>query len=98
MSKKRIAVLIVVLVAALGVALSVKAVAAQAPPPAAPAAYDVAHGPDIVGIPGTLNVYVSENTLWRQFYHAAEYHHGADASKLLRIINMRHEHRVGLPR
>ncbi len=49
-------------------------------------------------MPGALNVCVSENTVWRQFRHAAEYHDGAVASKLLRIINMRHERRVGLPR
>lgn len=98
MSRMRIAVLIVALVAALGVALSLKAAAVQAAPPDAPAAYDIAHSPDIVAMPGSVNVYVSEDTLWREFYHTADYHDARIATKLLRIINMRHEYRVHLPR
>ncbi len=98
MSKMRIVVLIVALVAALGVALSLQAPAVQAARPNAPAAYDTAHGPDIVAMPGSLNVYVSEDELRQQFYHAADYHDARLASKLLRIINMRHEYRVHLPR
>ncbi len=98
MSKMRIAVLIVALVAALGVALASQAAAVQAAPLYAPAAYDTAHGPDIVAEPGSLNVYVSEDALRQQFYHAADYHDARLASELLRIINMRHEYRVHLPR
>ncbi len=98
MSKMRIAVLIVALVAALGVVLSLSTAAVQAGPPDAPAAYSTTHGPDVVAMPGSLNVYVSEETLWRQFYHAADYHDARIASRLMRIINMRHEYRVHLPR
>ncbi len=94
MSRMRIAVLIIALVAALGIVLSLNAAAVQA----APAAYDTSRGPDIVAMPGSLNVYVSEDALWQQFYHAAEYHDAGIASRLLRIVNMRHEYRVHLPR
>ncbi len=43
--------------------------------------------------------YVSEETLWEEFNHAADRHSAAEARGLLRILNMRHEHRCcGLPR
>ncbi len=97
MCRIRIALLMVALVAALGVALFMEA-AVQAAPLDTPAAYDKAYSLDIVAMQGSVNVYVSEDTLWREFYHAADYHDARIASKLLRVINMRHEYRVHLPR
>lgn len=98
MSRMRIAVLLVALVAALGIALSLQAATVQAAPPDASPVSTMAHSPDIVAMPGSVNAYVSEDTLWREFYHAADYHDARIASKLLRIINMRHEYRVHQPR
>ncbi len=98
MSKMRNAVLIVAVIAMLAAALCVKAVAVEAAPAAAPRVSDVDHGPDIIVAPGGLNVFVSEDELWRAFYHAADYHDARKAAQVLRVINMRHEYRVHLPR
>jgi hypothetical protein len=97
MSKLRIALLIAALVAGLGVILSLEAATVHAAPDVA-AAYDAAPGPGMVAMPDSANVYVSEDALWSEFFHAADYHDAEIASKLLRMINLRHEHRVRLPR
>ncbi len=98
MSKMRNAVLIVALIPMLAAFLSIKAVAVQAAPVAAPRVSDAGHGPDVIVAPGGLNVFVSEDELWRAFYHAADYHDAGKAAQLLRVINVRHECRVHLPR
>ncbi len=92
MSQMRNAVLIIAVIAMLAAALCVKAAAVEAAPAAGPRASDVDHGPDMIVVPAGLNAFVSEDELWRAFYHDA-----GKAAQLLRVLNVRHEYRGHLP-
>ncbi len=89
MSRMRNVVLIVALLAVLAGALSFQVAPVRAAPAAAPAS---------IASAASHSGFVSEEQLWREFYHAVERHNALIAVQLLRVINMRHEHRVGLPR
>ncbi len=89
MSKMRNIVLIVALAALLAGVFGFQVAAVRAAPVAAPASIVSA---------ASHSGFVSEDQLWSEFYHAEERHNALLAVQLMRIINMRHEHRVGLPR
>lgn len=89
MSEIRKLVLIVALAAMLAGTLCFQAAAVQAASIAVPAP---------IAFAASQSGFASEGQLWGEFYHAAESHNARIAVQLLRVINMRHEHRVGLPR
>ncbi len=89
MSKIQKVVLIVSLASLLAGAFGFQAAAVWAAPAAAPAS---------IASAASHSGFVSESQLWREFYHAVERHNALIAVQLLRVINVRHEHRVGLPR
>ncbi len=89
MPKIQNVVLIVTLAALLAGAFGFQAAAVLAAPAAAPVS---------VASAALHSGFVSESQLWREFYHAVERHNALIAVQLLRVINLRHEHRVGLPR
>ena len=97
MSKMRNAVLMVAVIAMLAAVLCVQAPVAQAAPAAGATSIGPGGEPDIA-FPASRNGFVSEEELWREFFHVAELHDGRLAQQLLPIICMRQAHRVHLPR